>query len=244
MFGADHVNAAQRTALDGRGAADASHGSSIIRRVAPPTCHGRVRKGRGAARYACTMLYLASQSPRRRELLAQIGAAFEIVDAEVPEARAPEEPPRMYVERVARAKARAGLRAVIARDPGAVVLGADTEVVLDGRVFGKPRDAEDAAAMLRALSGRTHIVISAVCCTTASDENIATCESSVMFAELDGSAIARYAASGEPFGKAGGYAIQGRAAGFIAHLSGSYSGVMGLPLFETARLLRAAGIAA
>ncbi|TAN01369.1 MAG: septum formation inhibitor Maf [Rhodanobacteraceae bacterium] len=190
------------------------------------------------------MLYLASQSPRRRELLAQIGAAFEVVDVEVPEARAPDEPPRMYVERVAQAKARAGLRAVITRDPGAVVLGADTEVVLDGRVFGKPRDADDAAAMLRALSGRTHDVVSVVCCATASAVDTAMCESSVAFADLDESAIERYVATGEPFGKAGGYAIQGRAASFIAHLSGSYSGVMGLPLFETARLLCAAGIAA
>lgn len=190
------------------------------------------------------MLYLASQSPRRRELLAQIGAVFEIVDIDVPEARAQDEPPRAYVERVARAKAQAGLHAVIARDPGAVVLGADTEVVMDGRVFGKPRDADDAAAMLRVLSGCTHSVVSVVCCATASAASAAVCESSVAFADLDESAIARYVATGEPFDKAGGYAIQGRAAGFIARLSGSYSGVMGLPLFETARLLRAAGVAA
>ena len=219
----------------------ARHGAGA---TGSPVCRGRMKRGRVAARYACPMLYLASQSPRRRELLAQIGVAFEIVDAEVPEARAPDESPRMYVERVARAKAQAGLQAVRARDPGAVVLGADTEVVLDGRVFGKPRDADDAAAMLRALSGRTHGVVSVVCCTTAFAADTAVCESSVTFAELDESAIARYVATGEPFGKAGGYAIQGRAAGFIARLSGSHSGVMGLPLFETTRLLRAAGIAA
>lgn len=190
------------------------------------------------------MLYLASQSPRRRELLAQIGVDFEIVDLDVPEVRGANEPPRAYVERVACGKARAGLQAVIARDPHAIVLGADTEVVLDERVFGKPHDAEAAAAMLRALSDRTHVVISVVCCATASAENVAVCESAVTFAELDERAIADYVATREPFGKAGGYAIQGRAGAFVAHLSGSYSGVMGLPLFETARLVRSAGIAA
>ena len=199
-------------------------------------------KRRSPARYPWEMLYLASQSPRRRELLAQAGATFSVVDVDVPEVRALDESPRDYVERVARAKARAGLASVVAVDAQAVVLGADTEVVLAGRVFGKPRDAGDASAMLRALSGRSHTVISAACCVTAAGENTAICESSVTFAELDDPAIARYVATGEPFGKAGGYAIQGRAAAFIARLSGSYSGVMGLPLFETATLLRRAGI--
>jgi septum formation protein len=187
------------------------------------------------------MLYLASQSPRRRELLAQIGSAFEIVDVDVPEVRATDEAPRAYVERVARAKAHAGLQVVSARDPDAIVLGADTEVVLDDRVFGKPRDAAAAAAMLRELSGRTHTVISVVCCVAVHADDLAVCESRVTFASLDESAIARYVATGESFGKAGGYAVQGRAAAFIAHLSGSYSAVMGLPLFETAALLRRAG---
>jgi septum formation protein len=188
------------------------------------------------------MLWLASQSPRRRELLAQIGIAFETIDVDVPEVRGVDESPPDYVERVAREKAREGLGAVTGRDPDAVVLGADTEVVLDDRVFGKPRDASDAAAMLRALSGRTHDVISVVCCAGAQGERIATCVSAVTFAKLDAAAIEAYVATGEPFGKAGGYAIQGRAAGFIAHLAGSYSGVMGLPLFETVRLLREAGV--
>ncbi|MDE2226223.1 MAG: Maf family protein, partial [Xanthomonadaceae bacterium] len=143
--------------------------------------------------------------------------------------------------RVACGKARAGLQAVIERDSNAIVLGADTEVVLDDRVFGKPRDAAAAAAMLRALSGRKHEVISVVCCASTKGERIATSVSAVTFAELDAGEIERYVATGEPFGKAGGYAIQGRAAGFVAHLSGSYSGVMGLPLFETVRLLREAG---
>lgn len=190
------------------------------------------------------MLYLASQSPRRHELLRQLGLAFEVLDVDVPELREPGESPHAYVERVARRKARAGLQAVLVRDPGAVVLGADTEVVLDGRVFGKPRDGEDAAAMLHGLSGRTHRVVSVVCCARHVAEAAAVCESEVSFAALDNVAIARYVATGEPLGKAGAYAIQGRAAAFISHLSGSYSSVMGLPLFETAALLRRAGIQA
>lgn len=187
------------------------------------------------------MLWLASQSPRRRELLAQVGVAFEAIDVDVPEVRGAKEFPQAYVERVACEKARAGLKTVIERDSDAFVLGADTEVVLDDRVFGKPRDAADAAAMLRVLSSRTHEVISAVCCASARGERSATCMSIVTFAALDDAAIECYVTTGEPFGKAGGYAIQGRAAGFIEHLSGSYSGVMGLPLFETVRLLREAG---
>jgi septum formation protein len=187
------------------------------------------------------MLYLASQSPRRRELLARLGVRFDVVDVDVPEVRAPGESPRAYVERVARAKAQAGLRAVLARDPDAWVLGADTEVVLGDRVFGKPADADAAAAMLRDLSGRTHTVISIVCCATPLETNCAACESSVTFAPLDDAGISDYVFTGESFGKAGGYAIQGRAAAFVAHIAGSYSGVMGLPLFETAGLLRRTG---
>ncbi len=187
------------------------------------------------------MIHLASQSPRRRELLAQVGVTFSVVDVDVPEVAAANESPRAYVERVARAKARAGLAAVAAGDPQAVVLGADTEVALDGRVFGKPRDGADAAAMLRVLSGRTHAVVSVVCCATAGGESVAVCESRVTFAALDDATIGRYVATGEPFGKAGGYAIQGRAAAFVSQLAGSYSGVMGLPLHETAGLLRAVG---
>ena len=187
------------------------------------------------------MIWLASQSPRRRELLARIGVAFQTIDVNVPEVRGADEAPQAYVERVACEKARAGVNAVTSRDPDAVVLGADTEVVLDDRVFGKPRDVAEAAAMLRALSGRTHEVVSVVCCASARGERIVSCVSAVAFAELDDAAIERYVATGEPFGKAGAYAIQGRAAAFIAHLSGSYSGVMGLPLFETVGLLREVG---
>jgi septum formation protein len=187
------------------------------------------------------MLYLASQSPRRKQLLEQLGVAFEVLHVEVPEIRRPGESAGAYVSRVAHEKAIAGFAAVHDRDEQPCVLGADTEVVLDDRVFGKPRDAEDAAAMLRALSGRTHRVISTVWCVDASKQVSANSVSEVRFAALDEAAIAAYVATGEPFGKAGAYAIQGRAAAFIEHLSGSYSGVMGLPLHETARLLQESG---
>lgn len=181
------------------------------------------------------MLHLASQSPRRRQLLEQIGVAFDVVHVDVPEQRAVDESPRHYVSRVARDKARAGLARMA--DPAAVVLGSDTEVVLDDEVFGKPADAADAAAMLRRLSGRTHEVISAVWLVSARHEDSELCVSRVRFAPLDEAAIAAYVATGEPFGKAGAYAIQGRGGVLVAHLEGSYSGVMGLPVFETARLL-------
>lgn len=187
------------------------------------------------------MLHLASQSPRRRELLALLGLPFGVLDVEVPEQRAPGEPAVDYVRRVAREKAGAGLMEVVAV-PGALVLGGDTEVVLDDAVFGKPRDAADAARMLRLLSGRTHQVVSAVALVSAGREAQAVCTSEVTFAPLDDEAIAAYVASGEPMGRAGAYAIQGIAQAFISHLSGSHSGVMGLPLFETARLLREFGL--
>lgn len=185
------------------------------------------------------MLYLASQSPRRRELLEQAGIAFSVLHVDVPEQREAGESPQDYVHRVARDKARAGLAHLAVEDRAkAVVLGSDTEVVLDGDVFGKPRDADDATAMLQRLSGRTHEVISAVWLVAEGREQGDVCVSRVRFAKLDGVTIAAYVASGEPFGKAGAYAIQGRGAGLIEHLEGSYSGVMGLPLFETSRLLK------
>ena len=182
------------------------------------------------------MLYLASQSPRRRDLLRQLGASFDVLDVDVPEQRLPGEPAEDYVNRVAREKAAAGLLQVVAL-PGAVVLGADTEVVLDDEVFGKPAGEADAARMLRRLSGRTHRVISVVWAVSAGREEHAVCVSTVEFAPLADSAIAAYVATGESFGKAGAYAIQGRAAAFVRRLEGSHSGVMGLPLHETARLL-------
>jgi septum formation protein len=187
------------------------------------------------------MLYLASQSPRRRQLLEQIGVRFDTIDVDVPEVREPGESPRDYVSRVAREKAGAGLLE-LSGVPGAIVLGGDTEVVLGDEVFGKPRDAAHAAAMLRRLSGRTHQVFSSVWCVTAGREESTFSESDVEFAALTDARIAAYVGTGEAFGRAGAYAIQGHAAAFIARLSGSYSGVMGLPLFETARLLGRFGI--
>jgi septum formation protein len=190
-----------------------------------------------------TVLYLASQSPRRRELLKRLGLRFGIVDVDVPEVRAPGEPPADYVSRVAREKAGAGLLE-LSGVAGAVVLGADTEVVLDGEVFGKPADAAQAASMLRRLSGRTHEVLSAVWCLDAGREEQAFSITQVEFDALDADRIEAYLGSGEWQGKAGAYAIQGRAEAFVTRLSGSYSGVMGLPLHETAGLLRRFGIAA
>jgi len=183
------------------------------------------------------VLYLASQSPRRRELLGQIGEVPRVLDVDVEEIRRPGETPQAYVARVALDKARAGYDLVRA-EAGARVIGADTEVILGDEVFGKPGDAVDAALMLRRLSGREHQVVSAVWLIDENGERDALSVSIVRFVPLDAVQIDDYVASGECFGKAGAYAIQGRAAAFIEHLSGSYSGVMGLPLHETSRLLR------
>lgn len=183
------------------------------------------------------MLYLASQSPRRRELLGQIDESHRTLDVDVEEIRQPGEAPEAYVSRVARDKARAGF-ARVADEHGARVLGADTEVILGDEVFGKPRDAADAAAMLGRLAGREHRVVSVAWLVSAAGEYSATSVSTVRFASLGQDAIAAYVATGECMGKAGAYAIQGCAAAFIEHLAGSYSGVMGLPLYETSRLLR------
>lgn len=194
-------------------------------------------------------LYLASRSPRRRELLAQIGVRFHLllarsapeVDA-VAEAPGPGEPPAAYVERMAREKAAAGWKRMLQRNlPHAPVLAADTEVVLEGRIFGKPADRHEAAEMLRALSGRRHEVYTAVALRDGERLETALSRSEVQFKKLDEDEIARYLATGEADDKAGAYAIQGRAACFIVELRGSYSGVMGLPLYETARLLARLG---
>ena len=187
------------------------------------------------------MLYLASKSPRRAELLARLGVDFGVLDLDIPEQRQPGEPAEEYVRRVAREKAGAGLLTVMAV-PHAVVLGADTEVILDDEVFGKPRDAADAAAMLRRLSGRTHRAVTAVSLVSAGREAQAVSASEVSFAELDEDEIATYLATGQAEGKAGAYGIQGAAERFVRHLSGSYSGVMGLPLHETSQLLKSFGV--
>ncbi|MGX9189790.1 Maf-like protein [Stenotrophomonas sp. Ker107b] len=183
------------------------------------------------------MLYLASRSPRRNELLARLDRPFRALDLDVPEHRAADESAADYVQRVAADKARAGL-ALVAEDPEAVVLGSDTEVVLDGRVFGKPVDAADACSMLRTLSGRTHQVMTAVALVAAGREQGVLVVSEVTFAAIDEDRIAAYVASGEPMDKAGAYAIQGGAERYIRHLAGSYSGVMGLPLQQTEQLLQ------
>ena len=197
--------------------------------------------GTRASGYPSPMLHLASQSPRRRDLLAQLGIPFGVLDVDVPERREPGEPPEAYVSRVAREKAGAGLLAVVG-SPGAVVLGADTEVILGDRVYGKPADADDAARMLASLAGRTHRVVSTVWAVSAGREQQATSVSDVVFAPMDDIQIAAYLATGEWRGKAGGYAIQGRAAAHVSRLAGSHSGVMGLPMHETACLLRAFGL--
>ncbi|GHA75619.1 Maf family protein [Cognatilysobacter bugurensis] len=184
------------------------------------------------------MLYLASKSPRRRELLARLGVEFEVLDIDVPEVRGEAEPVFDYVRRVANEKAGAGLG--LAGE--GLVIGSDTEVALGGRVFGKPRDAHDAHEMLTELSGRTHHVITAVTLVGRGSPAQALSVSEVTFAPLDDMQIARYVEMGEFAGKAGAYAIQGAAEAFIRRLTGSYSGVMGLPLYETAQLLGAAGL--
>lgn len=182
------------------------------------------------------MLYLASKSPRRLELLRQLGIEPGLLDIDVPEVRQPDEPPIDYVSRVAREKAGAGLLQVMS-SPGALVLGADTEVVLGETVYGKPSDAADAARMLRELSGRSHEVITVVWVVSAGREARAVQRTEVFFAELSESDINAYLACGEWQGKAGAYGIQGRAGSFISHLVGSHSSVMGLPMHETSKLL-------
>lgn len=189
------------------------------------------------------ILYLASASPRRQELLRQAGIGFEILPSGIVERRAPMESPADYVRRMAREKAQHGLSSMRERGlPVRPVLGADTEVVVDDEVFGKPRDQEHAAHMLRRLSGRTHTVLSALCLVLPAGEYIVLSESRVQFAVLKDKDIENYVATGEANDKAGAYAIQGRAAGFIARLEGSYSGVMGLPLYELRELLQQAGL--
>jgi septum formation protein len=192
-------------------------------------------------------IYLASQSPRRRELLKQIGINFEMLlmrsdprrNLEVDETQHPDEQPENYVRRVSQAKAEAGYDVLKLRNlPQFPVLAADTTVTLDGKIFGKPDSAEQAAEMLRQLSGREHHVLSAVAIALEEHVEVALSTSTVRFITLSEERIRRYLLTREYTDKAGGYAIQGQAGAFIEHLSGSYSGVMGLPLFETVQLLQ------
>lgn len=184
-------------------------------------------------------LILASVSPRRAELLTQIGIAFQQRVADIDEMRRPAESPVDYVSRLALEKARAVHAVARAEVP---VLGADTSVVVDAQMLGKPTDYRHARDMLRQLSGRVHEVLSAVALVVDGREAVAVNRSEVWFCDINESDIDAYWRSGEPRDKAGAYAIQGLAAMFIQRLEGSYSGVMGLPLYETARLLRDFGI--
>ena len=186
-------------------------------------------------------VYLASASPRRRELLQQIGVPFRLLGTDLDETPLPSETPTAYVSRLATAKADAGwLRSGGAAN--APVLAADTAVVLDGEILGKPRDKDDAEHMLQQLSGRTHEVLTAVALRSAAGHESKLSHSLVTFRILDAAEASAYWNTGEPHDKAGAYAIQGYAAIFVADLRGSYSGVMGLPLFETAQLLKSAGL--
>ena len=199
------------------------------------------------------MIYLASRSPRRRELLSQVGVRYEPLlfregartDSDTDEAVRPGESPDDYVGRVTRLKADAAwkrilMRRGLARKP---VLTADTTVALGDEILGKPVDRADAERMLGLLSGKRHRVLTAVAVQLEDRCELALSESFVTFAPLDAGRIAAYVRSGEPFDKAGAYGIQGRAGAFVSRLEGSYSGVMGLPLHETAELLRKFGIA-
>ncbi len=188
-------------------------------------------------------VYLASASPRRSDLLRQIGVPFQVRPAAVPEALAGGETPEHYVLRLAAAKAAAvwGTLEQGAHEPRPV-LAADTAVVLDGRVLGKPADAVAAEAMLAELSGTTHRVLTAVALKEEAAPDTLLCESEVRFRATTAAERRAYCATGEPFDKAGGYGIQGRAAVFVEHLRGSYSAVVGLPLFETATLLARHGV--
>lgn len=187
------------------------------------------------------MLYLASGSPRRRELLGQIGVPFVVLNAPIDETPWPAESPADYVQRLACAKAQAGL-ATLPGSCAAVVLGADTSVVLAGRILGKPEDRADAVAMLSALSGHTHEVLTAVALASRERCAVRLVSSQVSFRPLSAGEIEAYWASGEPQDKAGSYAIQGLGAVFVSHLQGSFSAVVGLPLCETAALLADFGI--
>ena len=191
-------------------------------------------------------IYLASRSPRRRELLTQIGVRFHLLlfrdqphsDPELDETVLAGESPAVYVERVARAKALSGWKRIGQRNlPRAAVLAADTTVALEGRILGKPADRKEAAEMLGALSGRRHEVLTAVVIKHESQVEAAVSISEVTFKPLSADEIRRYLATGEADDKAGAYGIQGRAAVFVSELKGSFSGVMGLPLYETAQLL-------
>jgi septum formation protein len=196
-------------------------------------------------------IYLASKSPRRRELLRQVGVDFELLSlrsdpsrgADVSEDERPGEAPLDYVARVAREKGAFAWNVLhLRRQPLRPVLSADTTVTVDGEILGKPANADEAIAMLERLSGRTHQVLTAVALHHTNIVEQVTQVSNVRFAKLSPATIKAYCATPEPYDKAGAYGIQGLAALFIEHIEGSHSGIMGLPVFETAQLLRKAGV--
>lgn len=194
-------------------------------------------------------VYLASQSPRRRQLLEQLGVRYELLlpgadeDAESLEDVLPGEPPARYVQRVTGLKLDAAVQRLKRRGlPAAPILCSDTTVALGRTIYGKPADARDAQRMLAALAGHTHRVLTAVAVQYGRKRLAALSDSRVTFAAMTPAQIRHYVASGEPMGKAGAYAVQGAAAAHIAKISGSYSGIMGLPMFETAQLLRQCGL--
>ena len=204
----------------------------------------------GTPRARHDAIYLASQSPRRRQLLEQIGVRYELLlpdadeDAEALEATRAGEAALAYVQRVTRAKLRAARARLVRRATApAPILCSDTTVVLGRTILGKPRDAADAARTLARLSGTTHRVITAVALGSERLTSGAVCTSHVRFARLPARVIDAYVASGQPFGKAGSYAIQSDLAAWVEHIEGSYSAIMGLPLHETAVLLRRHGVA-
>ncbi|HCS45199.1 MAG TPA: septum formation inhibitor Maf [Pseudomonas sp.] len=186
-------------------------------------------------------LYLASGSPRRRELLTQIGVPFSAINADIDETPLKDESPSAYVERLARGKAEAGRRTVVS-EADFCVLGSDTAVVLDGKILGKPVDEVEACAMLMMLSGREHEVLTAIAVLEGERCESRVVRSLVRFRSISRDEAAAYWASGEPRDKAGGYGIQGLGAVFVAQLNGSYSAVVGLPLCETFELLGHFGI--
>ncbi|WP_394782001.1 Maf family protein [Undibacterium sp.] len=196
-------------------------------------------------------IYLASKSPRRRELLRQIGVEFELLllrdspnrGADVSEEVLPDELPDTYVARVTQEKASVAWQIMTMRKlPLRPVLAADTTVVIDNKILGKPQNQEEALSMLRQLSGATHTVLTSIAVHHMDGNLHAMQRSEVTFANLTDTQMQAYCLSQEPYDKAGGYGIQGTAGRFISHISGSYSGIMGLPLFETSQLLRKAGI--
>ncbi|MEI8324423.1 MAG: Maf family protein [Betaproteobacteria bacterium] len=194
-------------------------------------------------------IYLASQSPRRAQLLDQMGVRHELLladaqeDAEGLEVVLRGESPSAYVQRVTALKLDAAVQRLQRRAlPQGLVLCADTTVALGRTIYGKPSDARDAQRMLGEIAGKTHRVLTAIAAQRGHQRGVALSVSRVRFAPMSARQIRDYVASGEPLGKAGAYAVQGRAAQFIAHISGSYSGIMGLPMFETAQLLRSLGL--